>query len=108
MSLGWQSGYAINAARDFGPRVMLSCVGYDHQLWTHNAYWWIYGPIVGTLAGAVAGATLYDLAIYSGGASPLSSSMLTPRLHSMVRPLHRVKETARRRKAVADDPASEA
>lgn len=90
MSLGWSSGYAINAARDFGPRVFLSCVGYDRQVWIHNHYWWIYGPIVGTIVGAVIGCLIYDVTLYNGFASPINRRWLGPRRpHSMVRAISR-------------------
>lgn len=74
MSLGWQTGYAINAARDLGPRLFLSCVGYESAIWTHNDYWWIYGPIVGTVVGAIIGCTVYDLCIFVGDESPLNAN----------------------------------
>ncbi|PWO00354.1 aquaporin-like protein, partial [Tilletiopsis washingtonensis] len=66
------SGYAINAARDFGPRVFLSCVGYESAVWTHNSHWWLYGPIVGTIGGALLGCLVYDICIFQGEASPLN------------------------------------
>ncbi|CEH16672.1 Aquaporin (major intrinsic protein family) [Ceraceosorus bombacis] len=82
MAMGWQSGYAVNAARDLGARIMLSCAGYGNHVWTHNDYWWIYGPIAGTLSGAILGCIIYDLAIYAGDASPLNREWT--RAHSMV------------------------
>lgn len=43
MSNGWVSGYAINPARDIGPRLALWCVGYGKNLWTDFWYWWLLG-----------------------------------------------------------------
>lgn len=63
LSLGGPTGYAINPARDFGPRVASSLLGWGPAVFqSHDFYFWI--PIVGPLAGGVAGALLYDLAIH--------------------------------------------
>lgn len=72
MSLGWPTSYAISPSRDLGPRIFLSMVGYGSDLWTHNSYWWLYGPICGCLAGALLGGLLYDLAIFTGEESPIN------------------------------------
>jgi glycerol uptake facilitator protein len=58
MSLGNTTGYAINPARDFGPRVthfILPIKGKGHSNWSYS---WI--PIVGPLIGGILGATLYE------------------------------------------------
>lgn len=47
-------------------------VGYGKELWTHNSYWWIYGPQVGCFTGGLIGALLYDLAIFTGEESPIN------------------------------------
>jgi len=74
ISFGANAGYAINPARDFGPRVLAWLAG-----WGHNAfpgidyYFWI--PIVGPLIGGVVGAYLYDFLIHdvlvARGAEPV-------------------------------------
>jgi glycerol uptake facilitator protein len=62
MSLGPLSGYAINPARDFGPRVAEYFTGFGTAWRSANApneiYWWV--PIVGPLIGGVIGAYVYD------------------------------------------------
>ncbi|TIA87234.1 hypothetical protein E3P81_04016 [Wallemia ichthyophaga] len=71
-SLGALSGYAMNPARDLGPRIMLSCVGYGKELWTHDRWWWLTGPILGSFGGSILGALAYDFCIYSGLGSPVN------------------------------------
>jgi len=56
LSLGGPSGYAINPARDLGPRIFGLLVG-TQGLFT-DGYWWI--PIVGPIVGGVLGAFCYD------------------------------------------------
>ncbi|GAC95265.1 hypothetical protein PHSY_002840 [Pseudozyma hubeiensis SY62] len=72
MSFGWPTSYAISPSRDLGPRLFLYMVGYGKELWTHNDYWWIYGPQAGCFAGALFGALLYDLAVFTGEESPIN------------------------------------
>lgn len=64
-SFGWQTGFAINLARDFGPRLMSYCVGYGNEVWTAGGYYfWI--PMVAPYCGCLFGGILYDLFIYTG------------------------------------------
>ncbi|VDM24181.1 unnamed protein product [Toxocara canis] len=62
MTYGSNGGFAINPARDLGPRLFLLCVGYGWSVFSaYNYYFWI--PIVGPTIGAVVGAWLYKLFI---------------------------------------------
>jgi glycerol uptake facilitator protein len=60
MAFGAVAGYAINPARDFGPRLLSWLTGFD-SAWVTPAgdpYWWV--PIVGPLVGGVLGVVAYD------------------------------------------------
>jgi glycerol uptake facilitator protein len=57
-SFGLNTGYAINPARDFGPRLWIAIVSNGGSL---TSYTWI--PIVAPLLGGVAGAYIYDFTI---------------------------------------------
>jgi glycerol uptake facilitator protein len=67
MSYGANAGYAINPARDFGPRLFTYAAGWNSLAFpgsvsgVYSGYWWI--PIVGPLIGAVVGIVVYDLFI---------------------------------------------
>jgi glycerol uptake facilitator protein len=62
LSLGGLTGFAINPARDLGPRLASAVFGWGMSVFrSHDGYFWV--PIVAPLVGGVCGATLYDLAI---------------------------------------------
>jgi len=56
LSLGGPSGYAINPARDFGPRLFGLVIGTQGLF--SSGYWWI--PIVGPIVGGIIGVFTYD------------------------------------------------
>jgi glycerol uptake facilitator protein len=66
ISFGANSGYAINPARDFGPRIFAVIAGWGKVAfpgdYAHiHTYFWI--PIVGPLVGAAIAAFIYDIFI---------------------------------------------
>lgn len=62
LSLGGLTGYAINPARDLGPRLVAATLGWGAAVFqSHDWYFWV--PIAGPLIGGALGATLYDRAI---------------------------------------------
>jgi len=62
MSFGYNVGYAINPARDFGPRVFTAIAGWGSDVFRYGDHWW-WVPIVGPLIGGVVGVYVYDLFI---------------------------------------------
>jgi len=62
MAFGYNAGYAINPARDFGPRLFTAMAGWGPAVFsTANGWWWV--PIAGPIAGAIIGAVAYDVCI---------------------------------------------
>lgn len=62
MSFGGMHGYAINPARDFGPRLFTVAAGFKKNGLTDGSLvFWV--PIVGPLVGGIIGAFVYDVVI---------------------------------------------
>jgi glycerol uptake facilitator protein len=58
ISWGGMHGYAINPARDFGPRLWTVVAGFKNTGFETHA-WWV--ATAGPLVGGVLGALVYDL-----------------------------------------------
>jgi glycerol uptake facilitator protein len=62
MSFGAMHGYAINPARDFGPRLFTVVAGFrNNGLTDGNRVWWV--PVIAPLIGGLVGGAIYDFAI---------------------------------------------
>ena len=62
MTFGFNAGYAINPARDFGPRLFTALFGWGGEVFRAGNHWW-WVPIVGPCIGAVLGGWVYDALI---------------------------------------------
>ncbi|OAL29522.1 hypothetical protein AYO20_09162 [Fonsecaea nubica] len=72
MAFSYNTGAALNPARDFGPRLITFFAGSGVHVFTRDNWWWIWGPWVATLAGGLVGASVYDIFIFKGGESPIN------------------------------------
>jgi glycerol uptake facilitator protein len=66
MSYGANTGYAINPARDFGPRLLAWAAGWGDIAMPGNygnVDWYFWIPIVGPIVGGIVGALVYDFFI---------------------------------------------
>ncbi|KAF9890862.1 hypothetical protein FE257_005438 [Aspergillus nanangensis] len=72
-ALGWQTGYAINPARDFGPRVFSAFV-YGREVFTSDNYYFVV-PIFAPIVGCIVGATVYDSVLYEGDDSRIACAL---------------------------------
>ena len=63
LSLGGPSGYAINPARDLGPRLFGLVVGTKGLF---DGIYWLLVPVIGPLIGGVIGVFVYDWCVTAG------------------------------------------
>jgi len=80
-TFGFNSGYAINPARDFGPRLFTSVAGWGSEVFrAGNGWWWV--PIVAPCIGGLVGGWVYDACIgnhfVTRGAPPPRADALAP------------------------------
>jgi MIP family channel proteins len=59
VAFGFNAGYAINPARDFGPRFFTAIAGWGGGVFTAAGGWW-WVPVVAPCLGAIVGALAYD------------------------------------------------
>jgi glycerol uptake facilitator protein len=59
LSLGGPTGYAINPARDLGPRIMHAILPIKNKGKSDWEYAWV--PVLGPICGAIVGAVLYSI-----------------------------------------------
>ncbi len=62
MTFGFNAGYAINPARDLGPRIFTAMAGWGSEVFRAGGGWW-WVPIVAPCLGALLGAFVYDVLI---------------------------------------------
>ncbi|KDQ17737.1 hypothetical protein BOTBODRAFT_172164 [Botryobasidium botryosum FD-172 SS1] len=65
-AFGMQTSFALNPARDFGPRLLTYMVGYGREVWNYRRQYWIWTPVLATTSGALFGAFIYDVMLYTG------------------------------------------
>ena len=62
MTFGFNAGYAINPARDLGPRLFTFLAGWGSEVFRAGGHWW-WVPIVAPCLGGLLGGLAYDLLI---------------------------------------------
>ncbi|KAL4882492.1 MIP aquaporin [Aspergillus karnatakaensis] len=72
-ALGWQTGYAINPARDFGPR-LFSALLYGREVFTAANYYFVV-PLFAPILGCLVGAATYDVMVYEGDGSRIVDAL---------------------------------
>ncbi|XP_065122912.2 aquaporin-3a [Paramisgurnus dabryanus] len=62
LSMGFNSGYAVNPARDFGPRLFTSMAGWGLEVFTARDCWFLV-PIFAPFLGSIIGVIVYQLMV---------------------------------------------
>jgi len=86
MAFGLQTGFAINPARDLGPRILTAMAGYGKGVFTFRGQYWLWCPILAPFAGGVVGALVYDVFMFTGGESVVNSPSAAKAHAETVRP----------------------
>ncbi len=69
VAFGFNAGYAINPARDLGPRLFTAVGGWGPGVFTAGGGWW-WVPVVAPCVGAILGAFLYDIFVNKHHVAP--------------------------------------
>ncbi|KAK5055117.1 hypothetical protein LTR84_012865 [Exophiala bonariae] len=76
MAFGYNTGLALNPARDLGPRLALACLGYGtdsslgQSLWSDR--YWLKVAIPAPICGTILSGFIYDSFIFGGSESPVN------------------------------------
>ncbi|KAJ6049706.1 hypothetical protein N7499_011705 [Penicillium canescens] len=82
-ALGWQTGYALNPARDFGPR-LFSAIIYGREVFTAAGYYFIV-PLFAPIVGCTIGALTYDGMLFEGEGSRVTDALDKAEEHGSLR-----------------------
>ncbi|KAG2003554.1 hypothetical protein CC2G_004147 [Coprinopsis cinerea AmutBmut pab1-1] len=83
-SLGMQTAYAINPARDLGPRILTAMAGYGRAVFNFRSQYWFWCPFLAPILGAQVAAVIYDGLLYTGTDSIMAKSY-TPNVPTSTR-----------------------
>jgi aquaglyceroporin related protein len=76
-TLGMETGFAVNPARDFGPRLFTAMI-YGREVFNFRNQYWLWCPVIAPICGALAGTLAYDMFLFTGSesiiAAPITSA----------------------------------
>ncbi|KAK9475342.1 aquaporin-like protein [Dipodascopsis tothii] len=75
LAFGYETGYALNLARDFGPRLVSAMAGYGSEIFSAGDYYfWV--PIVSPICGGLVGGAFFEIFLHSDHMSPIGRHKL--------------------------------
>lgn len=98
----------FNCARDFGPRLVVLMAGWGGQVFRETHAWWVWGPWCADISGAIFGALIYDMAVFTGGESPINYPRRRRKRAVQVRAVNLRKKLGLRPKKTQDIESSSA
>ncbi|OAP64643.1 hypothetical protein AYL99_00615 [Fonsecaea erecta] len=104
MAFSYNTGPALNPARDFGPRLVTAIAGSGGHVFTREDAWWIWGPWIATMVGGLVGASVYDIFIFKGAESPINypSGAIRAELNSSWKEVRRKSKMGRGKDSTGD------
>ncbi|TDL23301.1 aquaporin [Rickenella mellea] len=72
LAIGVQTGFAINPARDLGPRLFTAIV-YGREVFTFRHQYWLWCPVIAPFIGGIVGSFLYDSVFFTGEESIINA-----------------------------------
>jgi len=69
LCLGMETGFAVNPARDLGPRLLTSMVGYGGAVYSFRNQYWLWGGVMASILGGLIGGFFYEILFSSNGTS---------------------------------------
>lgn len=88
-SFGSLTGFAMNPARDFGPRLFAFLAGWGQQALPGNNYFWV--PVVGPILGAGLGGLLYEKVLSASLVEKTNQVKLPQEVNPVTKPEYRLK-----------------
>ncbi|KAG7442839.1 aquaporin [Guyanagaster necrorhizus] len=73
---GMQTGFAVNPARDLGPRILTAIAGWGKQVFTYRNQYWLWAGVLAPIFGAQIAAMLYDTFIYDSQDSCINRAFM--------------------------------
>lgn len=65
-AFGAQTGFAVNPARDLGPRILSAMAGYGRAVFNFRNQYWLWAGVLAPILGALTAGAVYDVLLYSG------------------------------------------
>ena len=69
IAFGAQTGFAVNPARDLGPRILTAMAGYGKEVFNFRRQYWLWGGVLAPMLGGLSAGLVYDVFIYVGSDS---------------------------------------
>ncbi|KLO09185.1 aquaporin [Schizopora paradoxa] len=69
IAFGGQTGFAVNPARDLGPRILTAMAGYGREVFNFRRQYWLWACIIAPITGALLATLIYDTFLFTGFAT---------------------------------------